>query len=255
MFEHTRTPDPAWERSLATLAPRSDRLPWLKLVWMPGETYEPVQRWVIYELFPNLSMINQSWIDEMHNAPPRQNGVWYTDEFGTRRWRSVSLVSRIQYDLFHQYQAWPQLTWIIQGHDGGHLWNLTQPQLKLWQLRTGLRDWPAPGELPYADFSGATLRGLRHRDKLRAWDEKFNDWEKRYATNGVLDLNQVQFVAGRTLEEERIELNAAVAKWLEGQFDAVADSLTHRTATELLATGSPDVRIPEDEIEEEWIRG
>ena len=253
MFEHDRTPDKNWEARLAELAPPGTRLPWLKIVWMPGEAYDPVQRWAIYEIFPDLAAINPGLVQEFYKDPPRSRGEWVDG-----RWRSESLVSRLQYDLFHKCKGYPQLTWIIQGDEGGHQWCLSRVEEALFRMLSPslTMEWPRPGELPYAEFNEKTFVALLNRDKLRKQNDRFDDWECRYKKDGVLDVERAGRTAQEILREEEIELNSAVEKWLKEQFYGVQQLLTHSMVAEAMedapVTGD---WTPGEEIEREFIEG
>ena len=47
--------DPYWQDQLSRIAPKSIRYDWLKIVWEPGDEWEPIGRWFIYTMTPPLS--------------------------------------------------------------------------------------------------------------------------------------------------------------------------------------------------------
>ena len=246
MFEHTRTPDPNWEARLAEIAPPGTRLPWLKLVWMPGETYDPVQRWVIYEIFPDLAVVNPGLVQEFYKDPPRARGEWING-----RWHSESLVSRVQYDLFYECKGFPQLTWIIQGDKGGHQWVLTRAEEAMFRMLTPsvTMEWPRPGELPYADFDEQVFQALLGRDKLRKMNDRLEDWEARYKRDGTLDIERAGRTASEILREEEIGLNTAVESWLKERFYAIQSLMTDKMAKEALEDAPrTGIWTPDDEL-------
>ncbi len=251
-FAHARHPDPQWRARVEAIAPRNPRVAWLHVVWLPGEVYAPIQRWGIYEMHPNLDVVGPELVAEFHRPPPRDRGQWVPAPGvpGGKRWHSESLVSRLQYDLFQQFHCWPQLTWIVQGDRGGHEWALTQPEEAVYRLRTGMDHWPVPGELPYAPLDQRVVDALQRRDKLRRWEAQMGEWEKRFADGGAPALADAAFWAGRDLDEERIELNHAVMKWLDEQFYGVKDMMTNSMAAAMLE----DAPVGDPPMDEDHLR-
>jgi len=215
IFFASRDPDPGWVTALAERFQRQLNVNWPKLVWMPGEWYEPVQRWVIYEMLPRLDLINELWILDIQGDDPRNRGRWIPDDSvpGGKRWWSEAFVSHLQWELFRETNCYPALYWIIQGDQGGHKWRLTPQEKQLLRLN-GCRvtDTPLPGDLPYAPFDNRVIEHLAMRDKLKAWDKaQAKPWTER----------QSKVLAPHIVASERkaleIEARWALYRWLEGQ--------------------------------------
>lgn len=263
LFRHDWEPRPEWQAMLDAIAPPATRVPWLKLVWLPGETYEPIQRWAVYEMLPNLGLLGPKRPGEkreetilgefMDHPPPRARGKWVRDDdvLGGWRWQSESLVSRLQYDLFQRYRCAPSLLWVVQGEHGGHLAHLPPAHQAVWERETG-RAWPAPGDLPYAEPDLRTFTALLERDRLRRWEQRVGHWERRYMDGGAIDWGRAIFAKGQTLQEEQIELQHSSMRWLDEQMYQVQQLISLKEAQEALDQapsengGRPDAALLEE---------
>jgi hypothetical protein len=181
-----REPPEHWQAALDAFAPPGQRTSWLKLVWMAGKPYEPVGRWVLYEMSPALQFVpDHIWLG-LKGEDPRTWGHWETDMAvpGGRRWVSKSTVSGLQWDLFRRYHCYPILYWVIQGEHGGHPFRLNPAERHYLQtVHEGRYEHPGPGMLPYADFDNRVLRKLKAADRLRQWDAgHMTTWEDRTAS-------------------------------------------------------------------------
>lgn len=251
------SPEPGWQEELDRVVPRTERGAWLKLVWDPGMPYEPVSRWVIYEMQGDLSRVNPRLLAEFFRPPPRQDGLWVPDTsvLGRRRWHSHSTISQMQYDLFHAHRAYPSKLWIVQGHGGGHKWALSTAEDRLFRFRCEGQEWPAPGELPYANPDRRTFEMLAALDRFRQADRRLLIEEANYYMSPVLDLNGGHEPNER-LESQQTRLNEAIAGWLEMQFENLWDVMPRsaKQAVKDAAAESPYEQEPDYEsIEREFV--
>ena len=246
MFWHTREPNPEWDTALQKLATREDRATWLHLVWEPGEPYDPVQRWEIYELLPP-HIVNPTWLEEFKRPPPRMDGQWIDDDevVGGKRWESASLVSRMQYDLWTQYHRWPQRLWVVQGEGGGHLRRLTRHQEASFELHNPGMLWPAPGELAYADPDERTWDALRLRERLMYREYQLDRWELSVDQSGRDDT--------QVLEDQRQVLNQQIDSWLEEQFYSIKQVMPRDALKEAWEDAPSDGQVDEEAIEQEFM--
>src|SRR3990172_7634092 len=104
IFVRHREPDPEWVAALAQIAPPNPRIPWLMMHWEPGETWEPVQRWMIREMDPDLEHTNALVLTMYQGPSPRKVGHW-EGAGSTRRWHSDLPISKRQWDLFQRYRC------------------------------------------------------------------------------------------------------------------------------------------------------
>lgn len=179
-----------WQKALDRIAPQGQRTTWLKLVWLAGNFYEPVNRWAIYEMVPPDSPMRAHIPDflllGLEGEDPRKWGAWEDDASvpGGRRWRSHSTVSRVQWDLYHTTRCVPLLFWIIQGSHGGHHYRLPAAEAHYLSVVHG-DGWehPGPGDLPYADFDQRVVEKILASDRLRKWEKaQSQPFEQRIET-------------------------------------------------------------------------
>lgn len=227
IFAHDRPVPPEWQAALESIVPKSDRVPWLKIAWMPGMPYEPVQRFVIYEMVPIVTLpsgecnIPEDRLADIRGQSPRERGHWENDASvpGGKRWASHSFHSLLQWQLYRETGCYPLLFWIIQGDKGGHVWRL-DAVTKNFRLSLDGVDVPNPGELPYAEWDMRVADQIGRYDRLRRWNQLMQTpWTDR-------QLNKTE--AGLWVDKETWDLEkeyaAEMLKFLDAQIeDAVRD--------------------------------
>lgn len=178
-FVWEQEPEAWWVEELRRIAPPNDKLNWLLIHWEPGETWEPVQRWMIREMDPrhDRMSLNEHLEYETHPRSP-ERGRWI-GEGVNRRWKSYGGPSLRQYELFHRYRCRSRRVWICQGPNGGHPFELSQAE-RAFKQALGLpeADTPAPGALPFSLPDRRTFRRLAELDRLRKWGEALT-WDQR----------------------------------------------------------------------------
>lgn len=241
MFQHTHAVLPAWQADLDLLN-RGENISQLRLSWLAGNEYEPVQRWVLYEVLPGHAVgkiIEQEQRLGMRNTltdglwkavcgpDPRTVGKWVRAPKlpGGKRWVSASLVSRNQWDLHQETGGLPFLSWIIEGTHGGHSWQCGQFE-QGFLLAAGVEPdvvqalaeaWPNPGSQPYADYDSRVFHALAERDLLRQWRSSLA-WEDR------ANRTEAGLVLLGEASQRREDMMGRVMRWMDNQIgDAVSD--------------------------------
>lgn len=214
VFHHSREPDPAWVKALEGIAPPSDRLSWLKLVWIPGEREDPVQRWGIYQMYPPMYTPSLALSDT-------QRFVWLKGwKVPDPRWPlqpEPRNLSTIQMDEFRRSGCIGQLFWVIQGFSGGHRRRFTHAEQSILAAK-GVKDAspPIPGTRPYVEPDERVWRKLRALDQVRIYSKMIDVAER-----------------ANTLDQEEqsalLDMKAEVWKWLETQVDEAVDMAGFRT--------------------------
>lgn len=224
MFQASRDVPTAWQADLESVVPRSGTVPWLMLAWYPGIFYEPVQRWVIYQMTPNLDHAPAHDLEALRGPCPRETGTWVRDtsvplELGGKRWVSASCVSTVQWELFRATNCYPQLWWIIEGHQGGHRWRLNPVERRFVTALHGPEaDVPAPGGQPYAEWDNRVKEQVIRADRIRQWEQRqFTPWENRTYTKTAAGL----YMEADEAEDERW-YGEQMMRWLDGQIEDVA---------------------------------
>lgn len=177
---HSRQDLDRWQRELETAVPKHDQLTYLRLRWEPGDMWEPVQRYVLWEMIPNE-------VDGKPIVPPEVRAILEGPDvrskghYDPRKGSWVGglgngLVDRATQALFRETGRWGMRYWVIQGENGGH------PILVPWivKVTSALIDKqapepPAPGDLPYAEPSSLTWRKVMAYDRFRRWRQG-KDW-------------------------------------------------------------------------------
>jgi hypothetical protein len=171
--EHTRTPDAAWVRALRADSPVSDVHTWLHLAWEPGDWWDPVERWVIYQVRPT-ALIPAPVLRELRGPDPRSTGHFCGPDTlcGHKRrqytWVGgcAGLIDRTEWRLYRETGGWARAWWVIQGDARGHLRFFTEAQSSLAELADLPPRPPVMGSLPYAEPDQRTWATLRQFDRL-----------------------------------------------------------------------------------------
>jgi hypothetical protein len=184
LFVHDREPRPEWQAECERIAPRSQTVNWALIHWEPGETWDPVQRWVIREMVPRLDAVNPIQVQAYGGPHPRSIGTWKDG-----RWHSDSVLSKRQYDLYQQTRCHSRVVWVVQGDQGGHPRYFTHAEEQFARARQLPTEPPPLGSLPYAEPDRRTWARLAELDKLRKWAHRFSaDWTTRQETKTAAGL-------------------------------------------------------------------
>ena len=243
-FVWTREPNPAWVEALSHIAPRNPTIPWLHLFWEPGELYAPVQRWEIRELDPALQYYDAEVLAAYEGPHPRPLGHW-EGEGDTKRWKGECLVSLRQWELYQQFTCPSRRTWVIQGPNGGHPFELSQGE-RAFKRALGREDGdtPAPGSLPYADPDTRTWRRLAEYDRLRKWGRHLTEWSEQRETKTAAGL-----YVRRNIQEEYSKFGQAMLDFFSEGIKEAIDGVPKGTLGELY-DNSPKSDGPPDDLEQ-----
>lgn len=201
-----------WQAELARIAPRSDHLSWLHLQWVPGDPWQPVHRWIVFQMIPR-SHIPAFMLPDLQGPNPRWFGHWDTVLQAFVQERSFTIDS-LQWTLFRRYGCLARPFWVIQGNQGGHRRRFDHWERVVVEMVTGMKnaDPPAPGDLPYAEPDERTIAKLGELDRLRRY--------KAAIAWGERSPEQVEAADAEQLKEIR----AWVWQWLGGQIEgAIAE--------------------------------
>lgn len=249
----TWDPPQAWVRELEEVGGQpNDRIPYLKLVWEPGEkieggtpeerTAQLVQRWMVYELTP----LKRHWrtrqeayqaaqrMAELNGPPPRTMRSYITTAETPQHPRrriimSESRVTQREWELHRETGHSPKLFWVIQGSFGGHKRKLRPEEAKLLKQHGRPSNVPIPGALRYAPWDRRVRDKIAEMDRLRLMGKAL-DWERRSR--------------GDFLREQRVS-KAAFAqdllKWLDSQIAQSIEETLHKwRPSDLPSTGQRD---------------
>jgi hypothetical protein len=174
-MHYDERPDPEWGRALAVVAPPSERISWLKLVWEPGDVWQPVHRWMVYQMVPR-SAVNEMQRGYLEGPNPRTQGGF--DRVLGRFMSRAAPISMRQWLLWRETGALGIPYWVVEGDGGGHRYRLDQVEEQVIALHGEGKKLPAPGDLPYAPFDWRALDRLYHLDRIRAYKNCLAFWER-----------------------------------------------------------------------------
>lgn len=258
-LEYHRDVPEAWERSLWLIAPPSEHLTWLKLRWEPGDAWEPIERWMIWQM-RHPRFVRPEVLAELRGPDPRSAGHYCSrDSFsrcGERQcknppnaWRGgrAKLIDYAQWKLFQETGHYGTRWWCIQGDAGGHRHRLTAVESKVSRINGGASDTPAPGDLPYADFDLRTWRKVAELDRVRMWQGVIRYTERNH---DQMDAEE---------KEEGVKARVALWSWLESQVKHTVDAIG-RSGVLALKDAAPRVLdkpkpLDEEAMHQDFIHG
>lgn len=252
-FEYSRDVPEAWERSLWTIAPPSNFLSWLKLRWESGDQWEPIQRWMIWQM-RHPKFVRPDLLAELKGPSPRSKGHYCGAGYclcpvKKNAWRggAARQIDYAQWKLFQETGHYGTRWWCIQGSHGGHRHRLTPIEAKISRINRGPSDTPAPGDLPYADYDLRTFRKVAQLDRVRMWKGVAEYAERNHDT-----MDQEE-------QDEATQARWALWQWLESQVKQSVDGMgkiganaLKDAAPRLLDDPNP---IDEEKIQEDFIHG
>lgn len=184
-IEYDRQPLPAWQAALdAQHIPGTSRL---VIAWEPGDVWQPIHRWFLWQLQPWALSQNYAVKAELRGPHPRSTGHYCApgsgcdcrNEFGvathTFNWKggTCRLIDRQAWQLHREHEratgqlVIPRRLWVIQGHSGGHPFQIAMAEQKLRREQGLPEDVPSAGDLPYAEFDPRVLVALERYDLWR----------------------------------------------------------------------------------------
>jgi hypothetical protein len=222
LFEHDRTAPREWGEMLAVIAPPSNYLTSLHIRWEPGDRWDPIQRWMIWQLRPP-QFVRKDVLAELRGPDPRSKGHYCAPGYclcnmKTNTWRggAAGLIDREQWKLYRETGCYGTRWWCVQGHNGGHRHRLDETESRTSLLFGGKSDTPVPGELPYADFDYRTFHKVAEMDRVRAWKMVI-----RYCDRNHDQMDAEEF-------EAKKEAQTLLWGWLSSQTSRSLDSISRK---------------------------
>lgn len=223
--------EPAVLQALAELAPKSELMPWLHLYWEPGETWCPVERFVLANMVPRSVLRaehnfyiavtgetheNASLYSELEGVNPRTGGHYdeVLKKYVHSEHRLPPSITQRQWLLYHEFGAHAMPAWIVQGRKGGHKRHFNQLEQLILKQHGRAYTAPPPGDkhYPFAHPDLRMVEAMRKVDQLIAWNEEMSK---------DFRLRTPQDVA-RTKKRRKEEFHNAIYDWLDSQLESVA---------------------------------
>lgn len=254
MREWVRATPAAWDDALARVSGTApnERVPWLKLVWEPGEPWESVERWLIYEMLPVARLLadpsprNQeaahAVLADLRGPPPAVRRSWDVVD-GKRVMRSGSRVTQREWELYRTTGCYGRPYWVIQGQYGGHKRWFNPIEQRLLRLAGKPTAPPMPGDLPYADWDQRVADALSRERALLEQQTLVRNIENRTAEVYQRELQ----VRERTLAKDLLG-------HLDQQLRAAVEDVRYRWNPSDLPEGKPITDEDMESAEESFVR-
>jgi hypothetical protein len=226
VFTGPRPAPTHWQQRLESVVPRTDALSWLYLRWEPGDPWQPVNRWVIWQIRP-LSVTRPEYVAAVKGPDPRSTGhacvtPHYVGKIAClcpvkrEAWVGGSnrLIDRAQWEVYRETGGFGTRWWAIQGPPGGHRYRLDKWESKVSRIHGGPEDTPSLGDLPYQEFSELVVSKIIPYDNVRQWKHIMD-----YAHRNPGRLDEIE-------REGVLTAQAELWKWLESQVGKSVDGLT-----------------------------
>lgn len=170
-----------FQDDLNALVEPSDNVSWLYARWEAGDRWEPVQRWMLWQVVP-LHATPDYILDALKGPHPRSTGHYCSGRLEDKCWCAFEnpqyeprnrwiggptrFISRQEWDIYREIGRYARPWWVVQGDNGGHRKVLAHwEQMALAQVDV---DWSPPlaGDLPYAPLDARVLRWVKHYDLM-----------------------------------------------------------------------------------------
>lgn len=235
------SPPASFVHDLATLAPPSEHVSWLRVTWRPDWG-----RWCIWQLTPPGAVPSIMW------GPDTRVLVRGETILGKRMIRLApdprfklilnrGNMTRYAWELHLETGAYPQPLWVVQGPRGGHKWNFSDQESRLLQMAGHDGEPPEPGTLPYAPLDRRVFDKLVVLDRLRTWN---------LMSRALHELDERDF--DRAEHAQMVEANRQLWNWMKTQVDVAADE-SGVTGRDRKHGGYRDADAGYEAIEEQFI--
>lgn len=174
-FIHTREPEQSWQSRLWQIAPPSPHKAKLVIWWEPGDTWEPVQRWVIYQVLPYQTYVKGKLVaavppiirKQLEGPHPRSSG-FYSPVY--ERWVEGPApgITKTAWEIARVHKGWARPYWVVQGDKGGHRYRSFPWERYLMKMGGGSGQLPMAGDLPYAEPDERTWDAI---GQAKQWHE------------------------------------------------------------------------------------
>jgi hypothetical protein len=207
-----------WEDELAEISPSQSRFIWLKLIYEEGYPWEPVERYMIYQMTPERLMTKGTMMEYILEQlkdpdPPSAHGNYYDTVLEEFVRNPDCLITERAWHLYRETGCWGRPYWVIQGEKGGHKRWFTTVEKQLLRLAKLPTEPPAPGDLPYAEWDERVKKNLQILDMLRG-----EHGERRRAA-AVAKGHSVQ---EEHEKEQQLELRKRLVAFLHEQVNEIA---------------------------------
>ncbi len=186
---HTPETIADWQAQLDARHDRTPRASRLLVRWEPGETWEPIDRYFLWQAVDPSHVTIEPWVLNALRGPhPRSTGHYCAPgyclcEFKRNRWQggATRFVDAHQWRIYQETGLYATRWWVIQGSHGGHryCWEPGEFAAKVSQMKGHGTQPPDAGALPYAPFDERVLRAIRGEKRAKIAASVLDDMGKR----------------------------------------------------------------------------
>ena len=256
LFVYDRQAPTEWDRMLKAVVPQYEGLGGFLIRWEPGEEWDPIQRWIIWQTMTpadtqKLILADNPLVMGLVDEHPRAGAKWneargcYVKPDGR-----TAKTDKLTWEIYHETGCKASRFWVVQGETGGHRYNLSGIERKLLKLgsRGKLKDVPNPGDLPYADFDS---RVLPHFEKIEAAARARKVYKYAAQRQQALDADEVI-----EAEKARLMLFEYLGEQFGAQYDAFRPQVKQalREIRDHLPVGFKPTFIDGDKAKDEYVK-
>ena len=253
-----------WQAELDHAVGYRPQLSRLVLRWEPGDPWEPLGRYVLWQGVDPKYATAEPWLVKAGRGPsPRSTGHWCDDGYCgclTKKHRWVQGATRVldaaAWRLYRETGLIGTRWWVVQGSQGGHRFQLDREldalEMKLRVLRGLPPDTPSVGQLPYAPFDQRVLDAIQRYRRAAICFKALEHVERTGKQMDAEEQQQAEAAAealwqwtGAQAEELWHQGGELLPRYMEDTFGRVP---VHKQA-EIRAANDPD------RIHEQFIRG
>lgn len=160
-----------WQERLYSLFPPDSELSHLRIHWEPGFEWDPVGRWMLYQMLPP-ERVPLIFLPMLEGPDPRTFTRYDPVKKEVIRHPDAPLISSQQWHMYRDsggYFGMPY--WVVQGENGGHKVKFTQTERMIARMKghpTG--EPPLIGDRPYAPFDERVIEKVVELDQMRTYD-------------------------------------------------------------------------------------
>lgn len=215
-----------YQAVLDRLFPPNEHVSHLRFVWEPGEEWDELGRWYVYQMVPavGIPLIMLPWLE---GPDPRQFVRYDKVRRQVYYLKGAPLISRRQWQLYRETGFLAMPYWIVQGERGGHKLQFSKVERVIAKVKGRRETPPPPGSLSYAPIDERVITKLAQMDAMRTYNLLL-DFAMR--NPDMLDA-----------EEERgaNEAKDRLWSWMEDQVGGIVDMLPNKVVSRIAGLDDP----------------
>lgn len=160
-----------WQDRLNSLFPPNTEISHLRIHWEPGFEWEPLGRWMLYQMLPP-ERVPVIVLPMLEGPDPRNFTRYDPVKKEVIRHPDAPLISRQQWQMYRDtggYFGMPY--WVVQGNNGGNKVRFTKVEKMVARIKghpTG--EPPQIGSLPYAPVDERVIEKVVELDQMRTYN-------------------------------------------------------------------------------------